>query len=147
MADVTIDANPVASISAIVQTVSGILDKVLPDKQANDAAKAQLLLAQVNGDIQASIAQTGVDTSEAANKSVFVAGWRPFVGWVCGCAFAYAFIVQPLAQSVAVLCHLKFDPTLMPKLDIATMMPVMLGMLGLGAMRSFDKTQGTGNGN
>jgi hypothetical protein len=131
---------------ALLNPITSIIDKILPDKAANDAAKAQLLSMQLSGDIQAQIAQIDVDKQEAASQSIFVAGWRPFVGWSCGFAFVYAFIVQPFAQSVAVFAHSNFDPSKLPQLNLTEMMPVLLGMLGLGAMRSFDKANGNGNG-
>lgn len=131
---------------ALINPISSILDRILPDKAQAAQAKATLLQSEVQGEITAAVAQIQTDQAEAANKSVFVAGWRPFIGWVCGGAFAYAFVLQPFIQFISVIFHAKFDPTLLPKLDLSTMMPVLLGMLGLGAMRSFDKTQGTDNG-
>lgn len=133
-------------ITAILNIGNTIIDRVIPDKTAAAQAKAQLLMAEVNGEFSNAHDQLTVDSSEAANQSIFVAGWRPFVGWGCGAAFLYAYIVQPMAQVIAVLSHNRFDPKLFPVLDMSDMMPVLLGMLGLGAMRSFDKVQGTGNG-
>ena len=80
------------------------------------------------------------------NQSVFVAGWRPFVGWVCGIAFAYSFIIQPAAQSIAVLLHSSFDVSKLPNLNGSDLSTILFGMLGLGAMRSYDKANGTGSG-
>lgn len=133
-------------LTAILNLGNTVLDRVLPDKTANDAAKAQLLSLQVTGELSAQIAQAQIDQTEAANSSIFVAGWRPFVGWVCGVAFAYAFVFQPLLQFTLVAFHSTFDISKIPTLNLAEMSPVLLGMLGLGAMRSFDKSQGTGNG-
>lgn len=131
---------------SLVNPIAEIIDRVIPDKSQAAAAKATLLETQVQGELANAVAQLQTDAAEANNKSVFVAGWRPFVGWICGIAFAYAFVFQPFIVLIAVLLHSKFDPTLLPKLDLTVMMPVLLGMLGLGAMRSFDKTQGTDNG-
>jgi len=133
-------------ITAVLNLGSTILDRVLPDKQANDAAKAQLLQSQLSGQIQEIVSQAQIDEVEAASQSTFVAGWRPFVGWACGAAFIYAYILQPFIKTLAVLAHNKFDPSLFPVLDVSSMMPVLLGMLGLGALRSYDKSQGTDNG-
>lgn len=133
-------------ITAVIDLGSKVLDKVLPDKQANDAAKAQLLQSQVNGDIAEIVAQSQIDEIEAASQSTFVAGWRPFVGWICGVAFGYAYIFQPLIKTIAVLMHNKFDASVFPVVDTAGMMPVLLGMLGLGAARTIEKIQGVGNG-
>jgi hypothetical protein len=133
-------------ITAILNLGNTVLDRVLPDKAANDAAKAQLASAVVQGQFAAQIAQIQVDQTEAASQSIFVAGWRPFVGWCCGAAFAYAFIIQPFAQFLLVAFHSDFDIAKLPQMDLSQMMPVLLGMLGLGAMRSYDKSQGNGNG-
>ena len=131
---------------SLIDPVAKIIERVIPDKAASDAAKAQLLQSEISGDFQNALAQIQDNATEAANSHVFVSGWRPFVGWACGFAFVYAFIVQPFAQLGLVVFHAHFDPALLPKLDLSEMMPVLLGMLGLGAMRSFDKTQGTSNG-
>lgn len=133
-------------ITAALNLGAQLIDRLIPDKAAAAQAKAQLLTMQVQGELQETVAQLNVDQTEAGNQSVFVAGWRPFVGWACGAAFVYAFILQPMAQVIMVLCHSNFDVTKLPKLDMSEMMPVLLGMLGLGAMRSFDKANGTGNG-
>lgn len=137
---------PFDPVTAALNIGSTLIDRLIPDKTQAAAAKAQLLQMQLQGDLDAMKGQLTVDANEAANKSVFVAGWRPFVGWACGFAFVYAFVLQPLIQFIAVLSHRAFDPSLLPKLDMTVMMPVLLGMLGLGAMRSYDKTQGTDNG-
>lgn len=133
-------------ITAALNFGNLLLDRLLPDKTANDAAKAQLVTLLATGELQTAVAQLEVDKTEAASGSLFVAGWRPFVGWVCGAAFAYAFLFQPLIIMIAVLRHSNFDKNLLPALDLGTMMPVLLGMLGLGAMRSWDKVSGNGNG-
>lgn len=83
--------------------------------------------------------QIEVNKQEAASQSAFVAGWRPFIGWVCGGAFAWTFVLQPfMAFFLAVFGkHLT-----LPSLDLSNLMPVLLGMLGLGAMRTYEKVQG-----
>lgn len=133
-------------ITAIFNTADTLLNRLLPDKTANDAAKVELVKMHVSGELQQIVGQLQVNTAEASNQSVFVAGWRPFVGWACGCAFIYAFILQPIIVTFMVVFHRTFDKAMLPVLDMGSMMPVLLGMLGLGAMRSFDKTQGTDNG-
>lgn len=93
--------------------------------------------------------QLGVNQAEAASTSMFVAGWRPAVGWTCGLAFAYTYVVLPLLQfgvytfgTATMVAQLKG----LPVLDIGTMMPVLFGMLGMGYMRTLDKQNGTSNG-
>lgn len=127
---------------AFLNPISTLLDKVLPDKSQNDAAKAALLQMQLKGELDASVAQIQVNAEEAKSQSVFVAGWRPWVGWVCGFAFAYTYILQPAIQTLLVAFHSSFDPSKLPRVDISEMMPVLLGMLGLAAARTVEKVNG-----
>ena len=90
--------------------------------------------------IKIDLAQIGVNTEEAKSSSVFVAGWRPFVGWVGGFALAYSAILEPLLRFGASVWggyHGEF-----PVIDTTITMQVLTGLLGLGAMRSYDKKQG-----
>ena len=77
---------------------------------------------------------------EAAHASIFVAGWRPFIGWICGLALGWHFILHPMVVWYMSL----FRPTLElpPPLDLSQLYPVVLGMLGLGAFRSYEKARG-----
>lgn len=133
-------------LTSVLNLGNTLIDRLLPDKSQAAAAKAQLVQMEVSGDLDEIKGQIQTNIAEAANSHVFVSGWRPYVGWACGSAFVYAYIVQPLLQMLLVMFHAHFDPTLLPKLDISEMMPVLLGMLGLAGMRSYDKSQGTGNG-
>ena len=131
---------------SLINPIAKIIDKVIPDRAAAASAKDSLLSAEVQGEFTAALAQVETNKAEAASNNVFVAGWRPFIGWVCGSAFAYSFVLQPMIVAVCTLMGVSFDSSKLPVLNISQMMPVLLGMLGLGAMRSFDKSQGTGNG-
>lgn len=130
-------------ITAALDIGGKLIDRLIPDKAANDAAKAQLVQMQVAGDLQQILGQLDVDKVEAANQNMFVAGWRPFCGWVAGSGLAYQFLFAPIGTWIASLLG---HPVVAPPLDLGTLMTLLLGMLGMGAMRSYDKTQGTGNG-
>jgi hypothetical protein len=91
-------------------------------------------------------AQAAVNQAEAENKSLFVAGWRPFVGWVCGCALAYALFVQPFLQFCIAVFHWQLDPAAIPKLNTAEAIELLIPMLGLGAMRTLEKVNGAAKG-
>lgn len=112
------------------------------------ALQVQERLAEAQLDLQAKLIdqvnnQVAVNLAEANSKNVFIAGWRPFLGWVCGCAFASNFLIAPLATWIAALSG---HPIKFPSLDLSTMLPVLLGMLGLGAMGTVEKvTQGDSN--
>lgn len=137
------DLNVPNPISSITDAISKVLDRVLPDKAQNDAAKAALLETEVQGEIQTVLAQIQVNQAEATSKSVFVAGWRPYVGWICGSALAYVAMVQPFLTFLVRLKYPTFNP---PAVDNTLTGEVLMGLLGLGAMRSYDKAQGTGSG-
>lgn len=127
--------------------LSKVLDKVFPDPNARRQAELQILELVQEGEL----AQMQVNANEASSEHVFVAGWRPFVGWVCGFALAYKYVLQPFLvfmNNVAAV-HFSgpiFDPALLPTLDTGEMMTVLLGMLGLGGLRTFEKYTGVHKG-
>jgi hypothetical protein len=126
----------------IASVLTPIIDRVFPDPKDKLALQEQIntLAAQeeqrqhdeVMGQIQ-------VDTAEAGNASVFVSGWRPFVGWVCGAGVAYSFIIEPLAEFIAKLAHYSGQ---FPTLDVTNLMTLMMGMLGMGYLRTKEKMAG-----
>jgi len=123
----------------IIDSVTKIIDKLIPDP----AQKAMVQLELAKLDLQAITAQTEVNKVEAGHRSIFVAGWRPFVGWVSGIGLAYGVLLQPLMSWLA---RVVFDYTgTFPMFDDALLIYALGGMLGLGAMRSYDKAQGTSN--
>lgn len=124
------------AITSILNIGNSLIDRLIPDKSAQAAAKAQLLQMQLQGEFSAVAAQIEVDKTEAANANWFVAGWRPFLGWVCGFGLLYQFIVNPLATFGAQLLHRQI---VAPSLDLGTLMTLLFGMLGLGAMRTTEK--------
>jgi hypothetical protein len=123
-------------ITAILNIGNTLINKLFPDPA--EAAKAQLALLkmQQDGELAAMIAQTDINKVEAASTSIFVAGWRPFCGWVGGAGLAYAAIVEPLLRLVASLYGYTGD---FPVIDTTITMQILFGLLGLGAMRSYDK--------
>lgn len=120
--------------AAILGTISSVLDKVIPDVNARKAAKEALAEAERQGELDLLLGQLSINRQEAAHKSLFVAGWRPAVGWVCVLAMGNNFLIIPYADA--------FFPNVMIQLDVAQMMPVLIGMLGLGGMRSYEKVRG-----
>lgn len=133
-------------VTAILNIGSTLIDRLIPDKTAAAQAKAQLVQAQLNGDLAELQGQIQVNQVEAASQSVFVAGWRPFVGWACGCALAYSYILQPFIVSIATIMKVQFNVNDLPHLDMVQLIGLLSTMLGMGALRSFDKVQGTDNG-
>lgn len=126
-------------LGSILAPVAKLITDQFPDPVAKAAALQQLTLAQLTAQTTLAQAQLGVDQAEAANKNTFVAGWRPFIGWTCGAAFGWAYVGQPIAVAAMAAFH---NPLILAKPDISGMMPVLLGMLGLGAMRTVEKING-----
>ena len=128
----------------IVPAIAALLDRIIPDPTARERAKLELLSAERAQDLEAlkaalsaDMAQMEVNKTEAASSDRFVAGWRPFIGWVCGVAFAYHFVLQPLlAFSVA---NLGQHALVLPQFDMDALSTVLMGMLGLGGLRTIEK--------
>jgi hypothetical protein len=118
----------------LIGLASKVFDKVFPDPSKAAEAKLELYKLQQSGELAAMLAQTETNKVEAGSSSVFVAGWRPFIGWVCGFALMYQYLVRPII--------LGFYPELVfPGLD-DNLWQLLLGMLGLGGLRTFEKTKG-----
>ena len=126
-------------VSALFEVGGKVLDRVLPDPAQQAAAKLELLKLQQNGELAQITGQMDINKIEAASSSVFVSGWRPAIGWVCGAGVAVQFGVGPLTEWGSALAG---HPVKFPQMDTGTMMPLLLGMLGLGGMRTAEKIQG-----
>jgi len=112
-----------------------LIDELFTSDEEREAAKLRVLELESAG----KLAQIGVNTQEARHSSLFVAGWRPFIGWVCGLAFTWTFLLYPILQFTILAFGVPIDLSLLPVMDLSEMMPVLLGMLGLGAMRSYER--------
>ena len=86
--------------------------------------------------------QLKINEKEASHASIFVAGWRPAIGWICGVGIGWNFVIQPLISWVAFLVPEGPDLSSAPQLDIGDLMTLLLGMLGLGGMRTYEKRLG-----
>lgn len=127
-------------LTAITELIKTGLEKYVPDANAREQAALQLA-----GQLHAQVmAQIEVNKVEAASPSLFVAGWRPFVGWCCGSAYAYTFVVQPFLIFILTASGVHMDIAQLPILDMGELGVVLFGMLGLGAMRSYEKVKGNG---
>ena len=128
-----------AAAGPMAELVKGVLDRVLPVKMS-EAERAQVELELMKVDWQVVLSQLAVNAEEAKHESVFVSGWRSFIGWVCGSALAWNFVAGPLLTFALTAAGSSAPP--LPVLDATTLMPVLLGMLGLGGLRTFEKVQG-----
>lgn len=127
--------------AALGPILDGVL-KLIPDRNAREAAKEQFenqMLSAMTALVQGQLA---INQKEAEHGSIFVAGWRPAVGWICGLGLFWNFIVQPIFMWVAFLIPEGADLASAPKLDIGELITILLGMLGLGGMRTYEKRLG-----
>lgn len=135
-------------IGVLAPIISKVLD-FIPDP--NKKAEAQLKIQQeLDANSQAILkalseidkGQLEVNKQEAASSSLFIAGWRPFLGWVCGVAFAWQYVGLPISIFVLKIFGKSIE---LPQFDFGTMAPILTGMLGLAGMRTWEKSQGAQN--
>jgi hypothetical protein len=128
--------------------IVGIINKLIPDKAAAAAATAQLQQLALQGQLSDELAQltsitsaqSDVDKVEAASANLFVAGWRPAIGWVCAAAFSFEFILRPIIEWAFIVSGHTL-PVKLPRLDDA-LTQLTYGMLGMGALRTYEKVKG-----
>ena len=116
----------------------GIIDRLFPDPAKKAEAELELLKMSQAGDLQVILAQLSINAKEAESSSIFVAGWRPFVGWICGIGLACATILHNLLEWLSVVR----DWPLPPAVDTNTLLYVLGAMLGIGGLRTLEKVKG-----
>ncbi len=127
-------------LSALIEWGGKLLDKVVPDEQARQKAQLDLLQAAAKQEHDGSMGQLQINLEEAKNPNWFVSGARPFIMWVCGVAFAYATLLEPILRFVAVVI---FSYTgVFPVIDTELTLQVLFGLLGLGTLRTLEKARG-----
>lgn len=140
--------SPLLAVGSLVApAVEKLLDRLFPDPEQKAKAlldlkkeENQQILAELNIALQEELAQTSINQEEAKSSNLFVAGWRPFIGWICGVAFAYHFIIQPLLAFILSVAGHKVD---LPVFDMDTLSTVLMGMLGLSGLRTLEKVKKT----
>lgn len=140
-------ANPASVAAPVIDGISQLVGLVKLPPELKAQLQAQLTAENIDlekAELAATVGQlTGqmaIDEQEAKSESKFVAGWRPAVGWVCASAFAWSFVLQPMLGAILAAFGYKVA---LPALNISEMMPVLLGMLGLGGLRTFEKVNGS----
>ena len=123
----------------IAESIIGVAGKVLNKFVVDKDLKAKLEHELKTAFHDANLAQIDLNKQEAAHKSMFVAGWRPFVGWVCGVAMLYHFLLQPIIVFTLSAAGITFD---LPEFDMGSLMTILMGLLGLGGLRTFEKHKG-----
>jgi hypothetical protein len=121
-----LDVTGISAVSSLAETV---ISKIWPDKSAAEAQQLAAAVMVVQG-------QLDINKVEASNPSVFVSGWRPALGWVCGAACAWNWIGLPIVKVAIGFTSYKLE---VAPADISEMMPILMGMLGLGGLRTLEK--------
>ena len=127
-------------LTAILDIGGKLIDKLFPDPAAKAAASLELFRLQQSGELavmanETMLAklQTDINVEDAKNPNLFVSGWRPFIGWICGTGLGYQFLVYPILVA--------YSPKIV-QLDMGTLITLLAGMLGLGALRTQEKIKG-----
>lgn len=126
-------------INAILPIIGTVLDKLIPDNNAKEKAKQEIEKALIDNAAQINLTQAETNKIEASHRSVFVSGWRPFLGWCSGLGFAWVFVVSPVAQWVLALQGISL---VLPQLQTDVLMELTLAMLGLAGLRTWEKSKG-----
>ena len=129
-----------ALIPQIAPIMGNVLDRFFPDKEKAAEAQRAIETALLENAAQINLAQIEVNKEEAQHRTVFVAGWRPFIGWVCGVALAWHFVGVPV--TLFFIAWSGAEVPELPVFDMNSLMTVLTGMLGLGGLRTFEKMKG-----
>lgn len=126
-------------ITAAMDIGSKVIDRLWPDPAQAATAKLELIKLQQSGDLAQMTGQLDINKEEAKSTNWFVAGARPFILWICGFAMLYCTLIEPILRFVATVFY-KYNGVF-PVIDTGFTMQVMMGILGLGAMRTFEKAK------
>lgn len=124
-------------LGPVLEIGKSILDRFIPDPEKKREAELEMIRMAADGELKQVIAQLEINAREAAHPSVFVAGWRPFFGWAGGAGFLYATILQPMLAWYGLVRGWPAPP----ELNLDLLWVVITGMLGIGGLRTFEKTK------
>lgn len=127
-------------IETLIAPVTGLLDKFIEDKDQKNKLAHELATMADRHAQELAKGQLDINKAEASHRSIFVAGWRPFVGWTCGVALAWHFVLAPFIIFGAGFTGVVLPD--LPQFDMSSLLTVLMGMLGLGGLRSFEKYKG-----
>ena len=113
-------------IGEVAELAGSVINKIWPDKSEQEKIALRNAFELINGQIE-------VNKVEAASPSLFVSGWRPYIGWICGNGLAYQFLVYPIL--------IAWQPKIV-QLDMGTLLTLLGGLLGLGTLRTVEKLKG-----
>jgi hypothetical protein len=125
-------------LSPLFELGNNIISRLFPDPAQKAAAEFELLKLTQDGDLQKILAQLAINAKEAESSSIFVAGWRPFVGWICGTGLLYATILHNLLEWLSAAKGWPMPPAV----DTDVLLYVLGALLGIGTLRTVDKIKG-----
>lgn len=124
-------------LSSVLELGKDLIDRFIPDEDEKRKAETDFLRLAMDGELKQTIAQLEINAKEALHPNLFVAGWRPFFGWSGGLAFFYATILQPMLVWYGLSRGWPTPPTI----NMDLLWVVVTGMLGIGGLRTFEKTK------
>ena len=127
-------------INSLIGPATKLLDKVIEDKDQKAKLAHELATMADKLAHEQQLAQMAINKEEASSGSRFKGGWRPCIGWICGIAFGYHFVLQPVIIFIVVL--IGMDIPELPSFDMGTLLTVLGGMLGIGGLRTYEKQKG-----
>ena len=127
-------------LNSLIGPATQILDKFVEDKDQKAKLAHELATMADRLAHEQNLAQIQVNREEASSGSLFKGGWRPCIGWICGIAFGYHFVLQPVI--IFIVAMIGMDIPELPSFDMNTLLTVLGGMLGIGGLRSYEKSQG-----
>jgi len=129
-------------LTAVLEIGGKLLDKFIPDPAKKAKAQLEMIKMQQAGEFkvldliaQSDTNQVNINLEEAKSDNLFKSGWRPYIGWVCGAGFSYQVLIQPVLTGLLPQYHFA-------TIDTQSMLTLLLGLLGLGGMRSYEKLKG-----
>ena len=136
----------ITGLGSVFSLGKTIIDKIWPDKVEAEKAKLKLFeltqageFKEIEAEMERARMQVGVNTAEANSGSNFRGGWRPFIGWICGCGLAYAVLLQPLITGIVRAIVPEMQSFTMPSVQTDALTALLFGMLGLGGYRTYEK--------
>ena len=129
-----------ALIPQLAPIIGGVLDRFFPNKEKAAEAQRAIETALIDNSAQINLAQLEINKEEAKSPNIFVAGWRPFIGWTCGIALFWHYV--GLQITTFFIAWFGYDVPVLPTFDMSSLMTILMGMLGMGGLRTFEKMKG-----
>ena len=129
-----------ALIPQLAPILGGVLDRFFPNKEKAAEAQRAIEAALIENSAQINLAQLDVNKEEAKSRSIFVAGWRPFIGWTCGIALFWHYVGLQIVTFF--IAWFGYEVPALPTFDMSSLMTILIGMLGLGGLRTYEKMKG-----